>query len=58
MQGGQEGELHVVPAFSMGEQRGTGAAGLQGPAHEAEKQAFDISAMGYDQRNLKRSLRW
>lgn len=57
VQGGQEGELQAVPAFSVGEQRGTGAAGLQGPAREAEKRALDISEMGYDQRNLKRSLR-
>lgn len=57
VQGGQKGELQAVSAFSVGEQRGTGAAGLQGPACEAEKRALDISAMGYDQRNLKRSLR-
>lgn len=37
--------------------RGTGAAGLQGPAYEGEKQALNISATGYDQRNLKGRLR-
>lgn len=37
MQGGQEGELQALPAFKVGEQRGTGAAGLLGQAHEGEK---------------------
>lgn len=30
VQGGQEGELQAVPAFNVGEQRGTAAAGLLG----------------------------
>lgn len=52
------GWLQAVPAFKVGEQRGTGVAGLLGRAHEGEKQAVDISAMDYDRRNLKKRLRW
>lgn len=56
---GRRVSYRLWPAYSMGEKKGTRAAGL----HEhwdllmGKKQALDVSAVGYDQRSLNRRLR-
>lgn len=56
---GSRVSYRLWPAYSMGEQKGTMAAGLhkRWDVLMGEKKALNISAIGCDQRSLNRRLR-